>query len=183
MTASDHELDDHALDAMLEAIARSDAPRTLTARVSDAIAGRESSALAGHRVGFALTVAVALVVLAVIWTASRHRMSPAPPLVAHHAPAATPRTGASPSSAAPLEPEATVATAQPVRVVRATQHRATPHDDHDRALPALATLPGVGPRDISPAALQTLPLQIDRIEDIAPLTIQGGRDSSGQGDF
>jgi hypothetical protein len=56
-------------------------------------------------------------------------------------------------------------------------------DDHDRALPALGALPALLQPDIAPPSLETTSIDIERMNAIAPLTVQGGRDTSGRGDF
>lgn len=177
---------DDALDAMLETIARPDAPATLTARVSAALDARETSRF-GYGLGFSVTAAAGIALLVgAIWIVTKHSSTPV-------APAMTTR---STTTAGPAAPAARASTPTPVASVqdagpaamslhaaRVTQARASRQNDHDRALPALDVLPAVLPTDITPRSLETTSLEIDPMNAIAPLTVQGGRDTSGRGDF
>ena len=186
MTSNGHEFDDRELDTMIESLARAGAPDGFAGRVSAAIDARDASPSVSRRPAFAMAaVAAAIAVLAgAIWITSRRATTPPPSIVARDTAPATPSAIPAPTiapSVAPPEQMPSVAMAP--RGAHTLRHRPSTADDHDRALPALASLPGVGPHDISPAAMQTAPLEIDRIDDIAPLTIQGGRDTSGRGDY
>jgi hypothetical protein len=187
MTLSEHKPDDRALDAMLETIARANAPRNFAARLSAALDARHAIPVAGRRVRFVMAAAAGVLAIVVsAWIASRHVASPsAPALSSRSAPTSaahtSPAPGAVPQSTIP---DTTALALAAARTTHVTQPRSlSREDDHDRALPALASLPGLGPRDISPATLHTAPLEIDRIDDIAPLTIQSGRETGGRGDF
>jgi hypothetical protein len=186
MTSSEHEPDDRALDGMLEAVARHDAPRTLAARVSQAIDGNRSGAVARRRAGFAIATATAaalVIVVVAVWTPSRHPATPAPALESRHAPAATPGAATPSSATVPRSPEEPVAITLPARAARVAPRHGSPQDDHDRALPALDALPAVRQPDIAPPSLDTTSIDIDPMNAIAPLTVQSGRDTSGRGDF
>jgi len=187
MTHDDHEPDAGALDAMLERIAAAHAPGDFTARVSQALDASHASPVAGRRVSFVIAAAAGVLAIVIaVWIASRHPETPSTPVPSSASTRTLPANARPASEVVPqptTTPTAALAVA-PVRAARGGPHRSHSQvDDHDRALPALASLPGLGPRDISPATLHTAPLEIDRIDDIAPLTIQSGRDTSGRGDF
>jgi len=186
MTPSEDEPDDGALDAMLQTIARADAPRDFAARVSEAVDGRNSSPVAGQRVRLTMAAAAGVLAIALaVWIASRHSASsPTAPLSARSTPAsaghARPAFEPVPQSTIPEAARAVIA----VPAMRANQHRRLSHrDDHDRALPALDALPAVLQPDIAPPSLETTSIEIGPVNAIAPLTVQGGRDTSGRGDF
>lgn len=186
MISNGHELDDRELDTMIESLARGGAPGGFAERVRSAIDVRDASPSVSRRPVFAMAAVAAAIAMLVgaIWITSRREETPPAPIVARHTAPGIPSATPAPTVAPSVEPpEQLPSGAMAPRGAQALRHRPSTADDHDRALPALASLPGVGPHDISPAALQTAPLEIDRIDDIPPLTIQGGRDTSGRGEF
>jgi hypothetical protein len=185
MTAREDNFNDGALDAMLEAIARPEAPGTLAARIGAALDARETSPVPS-RFGFALTAAAALVLFCgASWMLSKGGTTPSQQaVVTHSAPSAAPHAIATPDAGTPLaQDEGAVAAAMPLRTARAVGPRSLAEHDHDRALPPLDAPPAVLQPDITPRSLETTTLEIDPMNAIAPLTVQGGRDTSGRGDF
>jgi hypothetical protein len=173
---------------MLETIARAEAPRDLLARGRaslESLEARDARAHGGRRVGFALTAAACVVVIVgALWIGSRHATTPSSPIVAARiAPTKRANSNASHSlataSVVPVTPA--LATAPGTDITR--HRRPWPKDDHDRALPPLEVLPAVLQPDIAPRSLETTSIEIDHLNAIAPLTVQGGRDTSGRGDF
>jgi hypothetical protein len=187
MTPSELEPDDRAFDAMLESIARASAPRDLAARVSAALDTSNASPVPGQRVRFVMAAAgMVAIVVGGVWITSRHPASAPTPVLSS---ASTPSSPAHASPAPEVVPQSTTPETAalalaPVRAIRSNQPRSpSQEDDHDRALPALDALPAVRQPNIAPTSLETTSIDIDRLNAIAPLTVQGGRDTSGRGDF
>lgn len=186
MTSKHHDLDDRSLDSLIESVARAGAPVGFAERVGVAIDARHASPISGRQPMFAMAaIAAAIAMLAgTLWMTSRHAMTPASGTVAHDATPAPPDVSRTPTIAAPTtRPEQTPPVTMPPRGAHASRHRPSPADDHDRALQALDAMPAVLQSDIAPRSLETSPIDITRMNAITPLTVQGGRDTSGRGDF
>lgn len=194
----DRRINDEALDAAIETTARVDAPLGLTARISALLderaergTGRGWPALAPR---WALTLAAAaLVIAAVAWW-------PRPAVVGPSVvgPNFSSAGGASPSVVGPSVAgpsfrlrgalrRTTVGLAQAVSSAAAPRrtpaHPATP-DDHERALPALASIPEVASKAIAPDSLGVPALETAPTTPIVPLTIDTDRrDESGRGAY
>jgi hypothetical protein len=185
MTPTMPDSDDRAIDALIESVSRADAPRDFASRVSVAIDARNSGVgLGGHLHLVSAASAVALVaVIGMLWMGTSRHATPAPPAtVAHETPAAVPRVPAAPE---PLTPQIAADAQAPGDGRHATRRprRRKEPEDHERALAALARVPDVEQNEISPRSIDTVSIDVTPMNAIAPLTVQGGRDTSGRGDF
>jgi hypothetical protein len=180
------EPEDRALDAMIESLARVDAPRGFAARVSAALDERDSMAASDRlRVALAASVAVVLVVIGAVWFGPTR-----PPLPPAGPPSSTVgHLELAPSVPIPAGSIAASARSSPgtnVHVGRLQPSgslRVWPASDHERALPALVEVPAIQPRVIEPYPLAVASVEIEHIEALEPLVIQSGRTDSGPGDF
>jgi hypothetical protein len=126
-----------------------------------------------------------LAIVAAVWIAWRHPASPPTPVLSSRSTPIPPAHASRAPEVLPLPttPETALALGT-VRETHGNQSRLrSREDDHDRALPALGALPALLQPDIAPPSLETTSIDVDPMNAIAPLTVQGGRDISGQGDF
>jgi hypothetical protein len=169
--------DDQAVDALIAAIARAEAPGSLTARVGAAIdAGGDRSAIAGPRFIFIAAALATATMLLMVWSSM------------HRTPTNVPSTTASSEAriASPPIPPATTSVApapSPVTAVPRRPRRSARPDDHDRALVALPGPTALASAEIQTSTIETTAIDVAPMTPIAPLTVQTGRDLSGRGDF
>jgi hypothetical protein len=181
--------DDRTLDALIDSLARVDAPHRLAARVIASLDARADPP--GDR-AWTRRLAIGALALAVLtlvmWIGSGRHASVPDRSARREAAAAALRTAAevTPQHASPA---ATAETPSPVMASRvgrfdavARKPRALPAD-HERALAALDPIVSLKPGAIAPAAIDPQPIDVEPISEISPLTIQSGRETSGRGDF
>ena len=178
------EPEDHAIDAIVEAIARAEAPATLTARVSAALDAAARPAQPERRLGLIFGTAAAglVVVTGLLWMAVAHRpLVSAPPMRSASARPTPP--GISAPAIKIVPPGLGTSTGHVGDGASRPTRRARHADDHERALAALAPPAAAAPHQISPAAIDTISIDVGPMNSIVPLTLDSGRQTSGRGDF